>query len=250
MSVATDAYSDWDASYVVGALSPEERREFERHLGGCASCSRAVAGLAGLPGLLAAVPVEQALLIGAGASTVVAGAGLSPDGPDVPQPADAGLRRLLKAARRERNRARALVAGAILAAAAVAATAALLLPGWVGSPAGDSAQAPVAMLPVAPSPLTADIRLAGQSWGTRIETSCRYADSGYAAAAQAYALYVTDRQGTSSVVATWLAGPGTTVAPVGTTSVALGDIERVDIRSVLTGAVLLEARPPTGREAG
>ncbi|HZK59697.1 MAG TPA: zf-HC2 domain-containing protein [Cryobacterium sp.] len=249
MSAATDAYSDWDAAYVVGALSPEERREFERHLGGCASCSRAVAGLAGLPGLLAAVPVEQALLIGT-PGVGVAEAGTAPGGPDVPQPADAGLRRLLKAARRERNRARALVAGAILAAAAVAATAALLLPGWVGSPAGEPSQAPVAMVPVAPSPLTADIRLAGESWGTRIETSCRYAESGYGADAQAYALYVTDRQGTSSVVATWLAGPGTTVAPVGTTSVALGDIATVDIRSVLTGRVLLEARPTHERQAG
>lgn len=249
MSAATDAYSDWDAAYVVGALSPEDRREFERHLGSCASCSRAVAGLAGLPGLLAAVPVDQALRIGApGAGVADAGAALGR--PDAPRAADAGLRRLLKAARRERNRARALVAGAVLAAAAVAATAALLLPGWVGSPSGEPSQTPVAMEPVVPSPLTADIRLSGESWGTRIETSCRYADSGYRADAQAYALYVTDRQGASSVVASWLAGPGTTVAPVGTTSVALGDIATVDIRSVLTGTVLLEARPAPERQAG
>ena len=41
-----------DAAYVLGALSPVERLDFERHLGGCDDCTRAVRELAGLPGLL------------------------------------------------------------------------------------------------------------------------------------------------------------------------------------------------------
>src|SRR5215212_9327779 len=48
-----------DAAYVLGALSPAERLEFERHLPTCASCRRSVAQLAGMPGLLARVPVES-----------------------------------------------------------------------------------------------------------------------------------------------------------------------------------------------
>ncbi len=41
-----------DGAYVLGALSPADRRDFDRHLPGCADCTRAVGGLAGLPGLL------------------------------------------------------------------------------------------------------------------------------------------------------------------------------------------------------
>ena len=53
------ALSHSDAAYVLGSLSPTDRLEFERHLPGCESCRRSVAELAGLPGLLGRVPVEQ-----------------------------------------------------------------------------------------------------------------------------------------------------------------------------------------------
>ncbi len=48
------------AAYVLGALSPAERLEFEHHLAGCEECARAVREVAGLPGLLAGV--EPAVL--------------------------------------------------------------------------------------------------------------------------------------------------------------------------------------------
>ena len=41
-----------DGAYVLGALSPTERAEYERHLAGCQSCRESVAALAVLPGLL------------------------------------------------------------------------------------------------------------------------------------------------------------------------------------------------------
>lgn len=233
MSAPGDLYSDWDAAYVAGALGAEERREFERHLDGCAACSRAVAELAGLPGLLAAVPVEQAMLLGAAAEPV--------------RPTDAGLERLLLAARRERARGRAVRSGVLVAVAAAAATLALLVPGWVDAPAGKPSES-IALEQVVPSPLGADIRLTAEPWGTRIESTCRYADTDYGTDAQAYALYVTDVNGAASLVATWSAGPGSTVRPVGTTNLAQGDIRTVDIRSVMTGQVLLESDLPGGAE--
>ena len=55
----------WDAAYVLGALSPAERREFEEHLAGCPACQAAVSELAGMPGLLAQVPPEDAALLAA-----------------------------------------------------------------------------------------------------------------------------------------------------------------------------------------
>ena len=47
-----DGYAEWDAAYVLGALSPVERLEFESHLSGCPACRSAVTEIAHLPGLL------------------------------------------------------------------------------------------------------------------------------------------------------------------------------------------------------
>ena len=41
------------ASYVLGALPPDERRELDTHLRTCEECRTELIGLAGLPGLLA-----------------------------------------------------------------------------------------------------------------------------------------------------------------------------------------------------
>jgi len=58
-----DRFAQWDAAYVLGALSPAERREFEEHLATCPHCQAAVSELAALPGLLAQVsPADAAML--------------------------------------------------------------------------------------------------------------------------------------------------------------------------------------------
>lgn len=62
----THDYAMWDAAYVLGALSCAERREFEAHLGICASCRAAVAELSDLPPLLRVLDVDEARAIGVG----------------------------------------------------------------------------------------------------------------------------------------------------------------------------------------
>ena len=57
-SITPCPYELWDGSYVVGALSPAERHEYEAHLDACVRCSRAVRDLAGLPGLLGRIGPE------------------------------------------------------------------------------------------------------------------------------------------------------------------------------------------------
>ena len=102
----SDPYRDWDAAYVLGALSPGERREYEQHLEGCFSCAAAVASFAGMPGLLSAVPRETtAELLG-----------------PVPSP-PALLPGLARAARASRRRGRARVAAALAATALAGAVA-------------------------------------------------------------------------------------------------------------------------------
>ena len=65
MSGQSDRFATWDAAYVLGALSPAERREYEEHLADCSACQSAVSELAGMPGLLAQVPPEDAALLAA-----------------------------------------------------------------------------------------------------------------------------------------------------------------------------------------
>lgn len=240
MIAPSDSYVAWDAAYVLGALSPDDRRDFELHLGGCEACSRAVAELAGLPGLLAAVPLEQALV-----GEVSSGEGSGDNG---------RLPGLLAAARREQSRSRGLLVSALVGVAVLTAIVALAVTGWVGL-AGMPGQGPVAeptasapaatltMRQVVPSPLSADLRLEVLPWGTQINTRCSYAQQVEGSTgARGYALYVTDKNGEASLVASWIAAPGTTVTPVGTTSLTAADIATVDIRSVSSGQVLLESR--------
>ena len=50
-----DRYETWDAAYILGSLSSNERLEYEAHLATCARCRAAVAELSGIPALLARV---------------------------------------------------------------------------------------------------------------------------------------------------------------------------------------------------
>jgi anti-sigma factor RsiW len=48
-------------AYVLGALDPVERARFEEHLASCDSCREELVQMAGLPGLLSRVSLEEAL---------------------------------------------------------------------------------------------------------------------------------------------------------------------------------------------
>ena len=100
MSGLSDRFATWDAAYVLGALSPVERLEYEEHLAGCPACQSAVSELAGMPGLLAQVPPEDAALLAA-----APGVELLDDGP----PPDL-LARLRALPNRRRRLARTLIA--------------------------------------------------------------------------------------------------------------------------------------------
>lgn len=236
--MSADIYSESDAAYVLGSLSPTERREFERHLADCASCSAEVAQLVALPGLLAKVPAEQATEL------------LTPLS-ELPVP-DTLLPRLVRSVERRRRRGRGIVASAVVAAAAAAAAIVLAIPLVfpAAAPSGPANATEVTLTQVVPSPLSASIRLIPEGWGTRIEMNCRYAakatgsPTGYVSDHHAsYAMYVTDGAGRSTQIATWTAEPGSIAEPAGTTSLAIDKIALVDVRSESDGRVLLRAKP-------
>ena len=234
---ANDPYSDWDAAYVLGSLSATERREFEQHLAACDDCTQSVAELAGLPGLLAKVPAEQAISL--------------ETAPSIPMPPTL-LPRLVHSARLRQRRVRLYVAGGIVAAAAAAAAIVLVLPA-VFPAAQHSISVPetrsISLSQVTTSPLTAKVQLVPEGWGTRIEMNCDYGPEPLGGSApydpetgRKYGLYVTDTHGVSTEVATWWASPGTTAEPAGTVSLALDKIRSVDVRAVPDGTVLLQGR--------
>src|SRR5262249_53998586 len=148
-----DPYREWDAAYLLGALSAKDRRGYEEHLHTCADCSAAVASLAGVPGMLAALPAERAL------ATVTA---------EPPNLLPGLVRSVQRDRRRQRIRYGAL-AGAIAVAAAVIG-AIIVIPLTHDDPKGDY----VVLSQTVSSKLSADARLVPEPWGTTIEISCRY----------------------------------------------------------------------------
>jgi len=223
---AADPYREWDAAYVLGALGPADRREFEEHLSGCDDCRDAVAELAGAPGLLASVPAEHALAADPRVRKDAAAADVVP------------LAGLAAAARRSRRRRRTLgaVAASALLVGGVGAGLALGGPGEgpvpaPSSPAPDARPATVDLEPVGAIDVRASLTATPQPWGTSLEWSCTYPPrSGYDPADPVvYALVLVDREGDRTVAATW-AGAGTAATGLGAaSSLPLDDIARVEI---------------------
>ncbi|MFJ6676733.1 anti-sigma factor family protein [Actinosynnema sp. NPDC091369] len=229
MSSPVDPYRDWGAAYVLGSLSPGERREFEQHLAGCPECSGDVASFAGVPGILSVVPRDRALDL------------LEP-GAEADEPPPALLTGLVAAERSRRWRARVLVAAALVVAAFLGAAVALTV--RPAAPAATSAAPPpapdVALHQTLPSPVTASVRLVDEPWGTRIEVLCSYAvPDGPPPPVFAYALHVVAADGTAARIATWTAGPGSTTRPTATTELPRADITGIEIRLVQNDLVLL-----------
>jgi putative zinc finger protein len=230
----TCMFAHHDGAYVLGALSPAERRAFEDHLPGCAACTRAVGELAGLPGLLAHVDAE----------TVAS--------PEVDEPVpDTLLPTLLHRVRRERRRRTLAVAG--IAAAAVlavggATVAVTGVPGNDSPPpsasAGPSAAAPVGepMQPIGTPPVSANLALASVPWGTRLDLTCTYGVAGEKYThhgSEGYTLVVHTRDGRVEQVASWRPLPGRTMRLAGATSARRSEIASVEVRT-MEGEPVLE----------
>lgn len=163
-------FTPLDAAYVLGALAPAERADFERHLRTCKECARSVRELAGLPGLLARVPAEV----------------LEPAADREPVPATL-LPGLVAAA--ERQQRRRTMRTALLAAAAVAVIAggSAVVAASLGDDEAPTTSPPAAvettapperMTPVGDGSATGWVSLTPlASGGTRLDLTCVYRSS-------------------------------------------------------------------------
>lgn len=240
-----ERYAQWDAAYVLGALSPAERREFETHHAECAVCTASVFELAAMPGLMSALPAPDAFDALAVDAETAAG---------IPSTVLGGLTQRVYRLRRRRRRMTTIVVGALAAAAAMGIVLPITLdagpPIAVPVPSPTSTVQPaatprvaVALSPVTPSPLSATVSLAAASWGTLIDMTCTYGTAGEARGAYAttgrYALYVTDAAGTTTQVSSWSAAPGSTVTTTGSIETPISGIRSVELRSLENDSVLL-----------
>lgn len=217
----SDEFETWDAAYVLGALSPQERSRYERHLAECPACREAVASLAGMPGLL-----------------VTASAPREP----VEPPPPTLLPALLSTVRRRRRRSRTAFGATVLAAAAslIAVLVLVLSPAEPERPARPTR---TAMTQTVPGPLSAEAALTTAPWGTRIDVTCRYEEkSGWQEKPRLYTLQVTDRAGHKDQIASWDAIPGQASTIDGLTPMHRSEIASIEINTA-SGTPILRLRP-------
>lgn len=213
-----------DGAYVLGALSTEDRTAFERHLPGCPACARSVREMAGLPGLLARVPVEI----------------LDPEEEPTPVP-ETLLPALVRRVRHDQRRRTWLTTGLVAAAAAVA-VGAVGVTTWGDDSSPPSSAGPAAtasprpLQPVGAEPISGWLSLTTVGWGTRLDLTCSYSDEDAAGnpyhdeAPPTYTMYVTRTDGSSEQVASWRGLPGKTMHLTAATAADTEDITEVEVR--------------------
>ncbi|MCU1440424.1 MAG: hypothetical protein JWP85_1421 [Rhodoglobus sp.] len=235
-----DRYRDWDAAYVLGSLSSEDRRAYERHLATCPACSTAVAELAGLPGILGKIGRDEAVaVLGVPAHD-------PPEGPHQPDL----VTRLAASARRRRSRSRMTAVAAALGIAALLATGGFLA-GMALTPGTDVADRPSTAEPeadaltmdqVTPGVMTASLLLTEKLWGTRFDWNCTYGTAEWSEDTPAtYAMVVIDESGIETTVATWDAAGEGAAGLVASSSVPTSEIRSVEIRWLDGGTTLVRS---------
>lgn len=228
-----DRYVTWDAAYVLGSLSSDERREYEAHLQTCPQCRAAVAELTGIPALLAKLNPDELGALDDGREA------------DAPPLRPQALDSLLDTVRSRRRRSRWVTTAAIAAAAALLAIGSVIAvsPEILGLRTGteQSAAPALEMTKVSETPINATISMTGYGWGTRIDMACTYGDWGQRdAPPQNLGMVVVGRDGSHTQVATWLGLSGATALPSANTPMPMREIAAVQLVSPESGQVLLE----------
>ena len=232
----TESIHDWDGAYVLGALEPADRRRYEEHLATCSACSKAVRELAGLPGILGRLDLDEALAL----------RDLPDEGAlrDEAHAVDraAGVARRVRRRRRRTRLATALVLVGVLAVGS--------LGGWSVVRSLQPAARPVAierpLTAVGGSHLTASMTVTPVGWGTRFDWSCAYGaavgDHADDYAPVSYSLVVHTDGGTASTVATWSSDAGEAKGLVASSAIPADAIRSIDIRVTGSAEPLATAR--------
>lgn len=230
-------YAMWDAAYVLGSLSPTDRRQFETHMGGCPSCRSAVAELSGMPALLSKLDGEEF----AESDQDLRAVG-DPDRGGEALPPEL-LPSLLAKVSWRRRRARLITWTASAAAAAVLMIAVLV--GVHSQLSTSGPLPPQAAVPtqsmdqVGTTALASTFSVTSERWGTAIDMQC-VCLAPITAPHDQLALVVLGRDGSRTRLATWMAEPGHTAKPAGSTSIPVNRIAAVQVVLADNDRVLLQ----------
>ncbi|MDF2581410.1 MAG: hypothetical protein K0R33_53 [Mycobacterium sp.] len=211
--------AEWDAAYLLGALTAEEAAEYERYLAGLPERADP---LGDIPAILDVLSAEEALAL----------IGDRPESVASEQPADPPAS-LAAAAERHRLRSRRTRTATAFASAA----AFLLIGGIVGyavipreSSAGITLQA---MAAGERDGVTASLAVTDESWGTRLDWQCRYTKD-WATNVSSYDLVVTTKDGAESTVGSWRPAGDEASNLAAATVIPMSEIRSVTIREAGT----------------
>jgi anti-sigma factor RsiW len=222
-------YATWDAAYVLGSLSPTDRREYEAHLSVCPPCNQAVSELSGMPALLSKLDGDTVAAMGSTLEPVDVVPNLLPS--------------LLSEVQHQRRRRVRMVTWTSGAAAAVLLAVGLFISiSWQHPTSSTPPQASVSALPMAQvgtNALASTVAISNKQWGTYIDLSC-VCLAPVTAHHDKLAMVVVGRDGAHTQLATWVADPGHTANPAGSISTPVEQIAAVQIVSADTGQVLLQ----------
>lgn len=214
----SDDLAEWDAAYVLGALSLEERRIYESYLAANPARASELTELAGMPGILNALSREEAVAL-----TDLAGAAPVEGGNEVVSLAQA-------AAKRQRRSRRTFVTAAVASAAAL-----LIAGGVVGSTVFSRSTVSVetvAMQAMQPTPrggVTAELAVTEKKWGTELNWACQYTKD-WSRDVDSYDLVVTTHDGVQTAVGSWKPAGDEASGLSAATSIPTSQIRTVDIR--------------------
>ncbi|GAA4943991.1 anti-sigma factor family protein [Actinoplanes utahensis] len=208
-----------DAAYVLGALSPNERAAYERHLATCSFCREAVADLAQIPHMLDRLDTGEF-------ERLLDPAYMPP--PAVHKPVRALPVRVLSTA---------------LAAVLVLAIGGGIVVWGLGqeNPTTPPPGPAVAMTAVEDgSPIAATVRITSTEAGSRVEMHCEYSST---AKPYTFRLIAYGPDEKTEQLGSWLAQPGAEFSMPAATHLAQGNLTRLELVRY-DGKVMLAYDPP------
>ena len=216
----TDDIAEWDAAYVLDALSLGDRHTDEAFLAANPERAAALTELAGLPGILNVLePGRSGRANRARRGSAAEGGTLDL----VPSLASA-------AAKRQRRSRRSLAAAGVAAAAAVAMTAGVVgATVFPGSGPADGGGGASAMQSTPKGGINAALAVTEKKWGTRLDWTCEYTKD-WAKNAASYDIVVTTEEGIESAVGTWSPASDHASGLAASTAIPTNKIHTVDIR--------------------
>jgi hypothetical protein len=214
-----DDLAEWDAAYVLGALSLQDRRTYEDYLAANPTRAAELTDFAGMPGILNALSRDEAVAL-----TDLAGAPPAQSRPD-------NIASLAQAAASRQQRSRRMW----LAAAVGSAAALVIAGGAVGATVFSNTPKPaqtVAMQAMQTTPrdgLTAELAVTQKKWGTELNWACQYLKD-WSRNVDSYDIVVTTQDGAQRAVGSWKPAGDEATGLSAATSIPTAQIRTVDIR--------------------